>query len=228
MELSEFKGFSRETLNFLTEVKLNNSKAWYENHKNQYDKYLLTPLQQLTVNLSPLINSIDPNIEISTKAGKTISRIYRDIRFSNDKSLYRNDAWISFKRRENDQVSYPEFYFYFTPVYYEYGMGYYSASKKVMDKFRETIENEPEEFEQSTSFFNDQQNELEILGEQYKKAIKNNAKEELQIWFKYKSFAVSKKSEIDDTFFSQDIEKEIKSAFEKLKPLYYFLLKYTT
>jgi len=223
----EFKGFSKETLNFMTEVRQNNSKVWFEDHKHQYDKYLLNPLQQLTLNLSPLINSIDPNIQISTKAGRIISRIYRDIRFSNDKSLYRDDAWISFKRRENDQVSYPEFYLYFTSVHYEYGMGYYSASKKTMDRFREILENDAKEFEQTVSFLNDKDNEFEILGEQYKKVIKNDAKEKLQIWFKYKTFALSRKSEIDDIFLSQEIEKKLTSAFEKLKPLYCFLLKYT-
>jgi uncharacterized protein (TIGR02453 family) len=228
MEFSEFKGFSKETLNFLTEIKLNNSKVWFEGHKNQYNEYLLNPLQQLTINLAPLINSIDPNIQISAKAGKTISRIYRDIRFSNDKSLYRDNAWISFKRKENEQVSYPEFYFYFTPTHYEYGMGYYCASKKMMDKFREILEDDPKEFEQSISFFNDKNNKLEISGEEYKKVIKNSAKEELQIWFKFKTFSVSTKNEIDDIFLSQDIEKEIRYAFEKLKPLYCFLLEHTT
>ena len=227
-DFSEFKGFSKETLNFLTEVKLNNSKAWFEGHKTEYDKYLLNPLQQLTISLTPLINSIDPNIQISAKAGKTISRIYRDIRFSNDKSLYRDNAWISFKRKDNEQVNYPEFYLYFTPVHYEYGMGYYCASKKVMDKFREILENDPEEFEQSITFFNDKENKLEIFGDQYKKVVKNSAKDELQTWFKFKTFAISKKSDIDDVFFSQDIEKEIWAAFEKLKPLYWFLLKNTT
>jgi hypothetical protein len=142
--------------------------------------------------------------------------------------LYRNDAWVSYKRRDNNQESYPEFYVYFTPTHYEYGMGYYSASKKVMDKFREILENNPEKFEQSIPFFSDKENKLEILGEQYKKVVKNSAKEEWQTWFQFKTFAVSKKSEIDDIFFSQEIEKEIRSAFEKLKLLYCFLLEHTT
>ena len=227
MKATEFKGFYRETLGFMTEVRQNNSKTWFEDHRRQYDEYLLNPLQHLTLNLSPLINSIDPNIQISTKAGRTISRIYRDIRFSNDKSLYREDAWISFKRREIDKASYPEFYLYFTPVHYEYGMGYYCASKKTMDRFREILEYDPKEFEQSISFFSDKDNELDVFGEQYKKIIKNNAKEDLQNWFKYKTFAISVKSEIDDIFFSHKIEEKIRFAFEKLKPLYCFLLKHT-
>jgi len=224
---TEFKGFSNEALIFMAEVRQNNSKVWFEDHRRQYNEYLLNPLQQLTLNLSPLLNSIDPNIQISTKAGKTISRIYRDIRFSNDKSLYRDDAWISFKRREVNQVSYPEFYFYFTAVHYEYGMGYYSASKKTMDRFREAIEHDTKEFEQSISFLGDSDNEFEIFGEQYKKMIKNNVIEELQNWFKFKTFAISRKSEIDDVFLSQEIEKKLATAFQKLKPLYCFLLKYT-
>ncbi|VTR59315.1 Uncharacterised protein [Serratia fonticola] len=69
-----------------------------ENNKTAYEKYLLEPFQHLVKSLTPIVQEIDKNIEVSPKIGKTISRIYRDTRFSKDKSRFRDRMWLTFKR----------------------------------------------------------------------------------------------------------------------------------
>lgn len=90
--------FSSQSIAFLTEVKSQNNKEWYENNKAAYEKYLLEPFQHLVKSLTPIVQEIDKNIEVSPKIGKTISRIYRDTRFSKDKSRFRDKMWLTFKR----------------------------------------------------------------------------------------------------------------------------------
>jgi uncharacterized protein (TIGR02453 family) len=82
-----FQGYSPTTITFLNGLKENNNKAWFEENKPDYQKFVLEPSQELVTELAPLMLSIDPKLEVSPK--KSISRIYRDVRFSKDKSPYR-------------------------------------------------------------------------------------------------------------------------------------------
>ena len=54
---------------------------------------------------------IDNLFEIEPKVGKAISRIYRDIRFSKDKTPYRTNAWIAIKRSSKEWKEAPAYYF---------------------------------------------------------------------------------------------------------------------
>ena len=95
---SAFTGFTRSTLRFLSQIRSHNDREWFEAHRHDYQTHLLEPFQRLVVDLAPCMEDIDPLLELRPAVGKTISRIYRDTRFSSDKSPFRNRMWITFKR----------------------------------------------------------------------------------------------------------------------------------
>lgn len=74
--------FSEKTIEFLKLNKLNNSKEWFNDHKDEYEEYVLLPLKELVYSLTSFMQSVDPLIICDASVNKTISRIYRDIRFS--------------------------------------------------------------------------------------------------------------------------------------------------
>ncbi|HEX9059303.1 MAG TPA: DUF2461 family protein, partial [Clostridia bacterium] len=85
---NHFTGFERKCIDFLADLKENNNKQWFDENKPIYLEYVIKPLQSLIEDLSPVLMSIDPLIITTPFIGKTISRINRDTRFSNDKSPY--------------------------------------------------------------------------------------------------------------------------------------------
>lgn len=95
----KFKGFSPEAQNFLRELKTHNNKLWFEANKDRYESLLLTPMRLLVMELSSCMFEIDPDLELRPVVNKTISRIYRDTRFSKNKDMFRANMWLSFKRR---------------------------------------------------------------------------------------------------------------------------------
>ena len=99
-----FEGFSNETIGFLKNLKENNNKLWFEENKEKYIHHLLTPMKYLVMDLSSFILSIDPLLEVTPSSGYTISKIYRDTRFSKDKSPYKIRMWITFKRRSKEKI----------------------------------------------------------------------------------------------------------------------------
>jgi uncharacterized protein (TIGR02453 family) len=222
-----FSGFSPRSLRFLEEVRERNSKKWFDGHREEYEKLLLTPLRSLVCELSGTILSIDREIDTSPSLNRTISKIYRDTRFSKDKSLFRNEAWISFKRKRQEKITIPEFYFYMTLDSYEFGMGYYAANKRAMDLFRGAITNNAASFRRAISFENTGKNKIEKYEDRYKRTVDNEGPKDLQDWFQLKSFCFRKKRNIDKRLFSSALAKEIAETFSVLSPLYKFIINST-
>jgi len=219
-----FKGFTKESILFLKELGLNNNKNWFNKNRSLYERYLLEPLRQLTDELGDVIRQIDNNIETTPQINRTISKIYRDTRFSKDKSPFRTDLWISFKRPFKIWGNVPEFYFYFTPEEYQYGMGYYSASSKNMEMFRQFISTCPDRFKEIVDYYNSQ-NIFTLVGDPYKRFIPNQHPEDFQKWFQKRNLCLSCIKKIDKIFFSKTLKEELEQGFIFNANFYHFLLQ---
>ena len=118
-----FNGFSTDTLDFLRNLRANNHKVWFEDHKQDYQNYVLRPLQDLVTDLSSFMLTIDPLLETRPGVDKTISRIYRATRFSKDKSPYKSTIWITFKQPNRNWKDAPVYFLEICPDAYRFGMG---------------------------------------------------------------------------------------------------------
>jgi len=216
-----FKGFSMETINYLNGLKENNNKQWFEANRDKYKEFLAEPMQELVLNLSPFMLSIDPLFEASPR--KAISRINRDIRFSNDKSPYRTNMWIAFKRMYQDWKAEPTYFFEIFPDYYRYGMGFYSIPKETLYKLRSMIDEGKKEFIKIHSIYKKQ--ELFALeGEKYKRIINPDLPDDLNEWYQRKDLYFVCNRKIDERLFSPDLVGDLIEGFETLAPIYNFFL----
>jgi len=219
-----FRGFYPETIPFFIELKLNDSKSWYQEHKEEYKKYALEPFQRLVEDLTDTIRSIDPELDTTPSSGRSISRIYRDIRFSKDKSLYRENMWITFKRRIPDWQTTPAFFFELTPNQYRFGMGYYLVERSTMENLRRFIIDKPKEFSRLVN-----QLQRPILfnaeGNEYKRPPVSEYPEEFRDWIMKKEIYLCHNRSIDETLYSEDLVEDLKSGFKQLEPWYHFFHK---
>ena len=103
--------FSQKSLDFLFENRLHDSKEWFLEHKNEYETLVKAPLVELSAALGPVMLELDPQLTTDPAVGKTISRIRRDTRFTHDKSLYRDNMWIVYKRGKMYGREVPGLYF---------------------------------------------------------------------------------------------------------------------
>jgi len=222
-EERKFKGFSRKTLKFLRELKANNNKAWFQAHRADYEEYVLGPLRDLVTDLGDCMLDIDSRFEITPAVNKTISRIYRDTRFSKDKSPFRSTVWITFKNRNKDWTTHVCGYFFELSVNsYRYGMGFYNAAPAIMSRFREMIDENPKEFLKAISFFAKQRTFV-LEGEQYKRIIDKSKPEKIQDWYQKKNMYLVCNRKIDNTLFSSKLVDDLTSGFRLIAPLYKYL-----
>ncbi|GBE17693.1 hypothetical protein BMS3Abin16_00281 [archaeon BMS3Abin16] len=220
-----FSGFSPETLDFLSDLNANNNKAWFEAHKPDYQKYLLEPLKNLVTDLGSFMLTIDPYFETRPAVNKTISRIYRDTRFSKDKSLFKSTMWITFKRPGKDWRDAPAYFFEISLDSYRYGMGLYAASPDTMYRFREMIDKRPKEFLEAISFYSKQEIFV-VEGEKYKKILfDENMPEEIQDWYQRRNLYTACNRKIDKRLFNRELVDDLIFGFGLLAPFYHFLWK---
>jgi uncharacterized protein (TIGR02453 family) len=217
----KFTGFSQETLDFLQWAGVSN-KAWYDAHREEFKNKVLLPFQQLVEDLGPGMLKLDSRFEITPKVDKTISRVYRDTRFSKNKSPYRSNMWLTFKVPVVDWKISPAFYFEIYPEYYRYGMGYYEATKECMDLFRARLASRPSEFQKAISFFTPA-SRYSLEGEDYKRLEIPDIPKVLIPWYQKKSFYLMKIHKIDEVLFSSQLVDLLESEFKKLSPLYHYL-----
>lgn len=81
--------FTKSYIKFLKELEENNSTEWFNKNKSRYETDVKEPFENFISNLIIEIQKLTPEIQIAPK--DAIFRINRDIRFSNDKSPYKND-----------------------------------------------------------------------------------------------------------------------------------------
>ncbi|WP_054181038.1 DUF2461 domain-containing protein [Trabulsiella odontotermitis] len=220
-----FQGFAQEGLDFLQQVKAKNDKAWFEEHRFIYDRSVLNPFRALVDDLALVMLEIDPLIETRSAIGKTLSRIHRDTRFSQDKSLYRDRMWLTFKRPAKNWADAPAYFFGIAPDSVHYGLGYYSASKSTMDLFRHTLKQRPTQFLEVAGCCREP---FELIGESYKRPLIKDLDPAIATWYNRKSFAAIVDSPDMKPLFHADLVTRLADGFRQLEPLYQWLMTIET
>jgi uncharacterized protein (TIGR02453 family) len=98
MSVLPFPGFRPAALTFFRGLKRNNTKVWFEAHREQYETEVKAPLRILVEEIDARLGEVAP--ELTGNAKRSIFRIHRDIRFSKDKSPYKTHAACWFYHRD--------------------------------------------------------------------------------------------------------------------------------
>ena len=133
--------FPFEAIKFLSKLKRNNNKDWFESHRDEFNNSVLEPAQEFVVVLGELLRTFVPGIIAIPKTDKSIFRLHRDVRFSKDKAPYKTNLGILFWEGERKKMDCPGFYFHAEPDYIFLGSGQYMFSDFLLKRYREIIYN---------------------------------------------------------------------------------------
>ncbi len=95
--MSGFPGFPKEGMQFLSALKRNNRREWFQPRKHVYDEQVKAPMTELVTALNAEMMRFAP--DYVNEPAKAIYRIYRDTRFSKDKTPYKTHIGAIFPRR---------------------------------------------------------------------------------------------------------------------------------
>ena len=216
--------FSMKTIDFLFENRLQDSRQWFSDHKDRYEQTVVEPLKELVSALTPVMLEIDSELTTEPRIDKTISRIWRDTRYSRDKSLYRDSMWIIFKRGKMHGTEVPGLYFEITCSGFHYGCGFYHASAGYMSAMRELVLKNGEDFQKAQKAFLEQ-NIFHMEGETYRRPHYPQEPKEKQLWLEKRGICFVAGSGDMNLLFSKELAAKLEEDFRTLKPIYRFLLQ---
>jgi len=134
---SGFPGFPQEAPKFLRSLKRNNRRDWFQPRKHLYDQHVKAPMLELVSALNAGLGRFAP--DYVTDPAKAVFRIYRDTRFSADKTPYKTHIAASFSRRGPERLKTGGFYFSVAPDLIEVAGGIYHPEPDTMLQIRTHI-----------------------------------------------------------------------------------------
>ena len=210
-----FTGFSQKTLDFMLGIRLNNNKAWFETHKDDFKRDFQTPMKELGQEIFAEIAACYGERRFIHK----LSRIYKDARRVRDGRLYRDNLWFSVEKPSAEESSgILTFWFDLNPEGWSYGLGYYAASAVTMEKLRARIDEDPKEFEKLIDLLGSQ-DEFKLDGPEYARQ-KPAPTPKTQEWYNKKSFSLIHFGEISNELFTRQFADRLVSGYKFLMPFY--------
>ncbi len=147
-----FTGFRPDAIQFLVDLSENNDRAWFQPRKGEYERLLKEPLEALISTLAERFAA--RGIPLRADPSKSPFRIYRDVRFSKDKSPYKTNLGASFPwvseapgdggtRSHTTNVHASGGYFHLSPGEIYVGGGIWHPEKPWLEAFRRRVLDEP-------------------------------------------------------------------------------------
>ena len=216
----EFTGFRPEGLDLLIQNRLMNSKDFYEAHKPEIKKLALEPFYALCERMTPAMLEIDPLFV--TVPSRMVSRVRRDTRYTKDKTLYRANTWLFFRRSKQTYESVPAYYMEVTPddwgfgCYGAYGQGEMAVIREMILRGDKLFLDAYEAVQAETGFT--------LSGEQFKRPKHPDAPAEYQPWLNRKELVVDRRISDDfEPLFDASFVDPMLDAFRRLAPFYHLL-----
>lgn len=136
--------FTRATFSFLKELAADNNRAWFEKNKPRYEEHVKEPAMRFITDFRPLLRKISPHFRADPRpVGGSMFRIYRDTRFSKDKSPYKTYTGIQFRHDLGKDAHAPGFYLHLEPKNVFIGLGCWHPDSASVKKIREAIVDDP-------------------------------------------------------------------------------------
>jgi uncharacterized protein (TIGR02453 family) len=144
---STFTGFKPEALRFLADLAEHNDRGWFQARKAEYERLLKEPMEALVAALDERFAA--RGIPLQADPKRSIFRIYRDTRFSKDKSPYKTNIgasfpWVDTSSGADEAAHGNGGYLHIQPGNHFAGGGMYMAEKSRLDSLRRAIVEDPE------------------------------------------------------------------------------------
>jgi uncharacterized protein (TIGR02453 family) len=148
--------FDPRLFKFLRQLKKNNNREWFQENKARYEEDVRDPLLRFIADFSKPLHKISTHFIADRR--RSLFRIYRDTRFSKDKSPYKTMAAAHFRHEAAGDVHAPGFYLHLEPGEVFLAAGIWQPDSDTLAKIRQAIASHPERWKRV------------IIGKTFKKA----------------------------------------------------------
>jgi uncharacterized protein (TIGR02453 family) len=143
--------FTDDLFTFLKDLKRHNDRAWFAENKQRYAEVVQEPALEFVRAFDPSLAKISPQFVADGRSvGGSLSRIYRDVRFTKDKSPYKTHVVLSFRHRLGKDVQTLGYYLYLAPREVFAAAGIWHPDRETLLRIRTAIVQKPGDWKKAT------------------------------------------------------------------------------
>ncbi len=202
---------------FLRELADNNDRDWFNANKDRYKADVVAPISAFIEAMRPHIEDISAHFVVDPRPnGGSMFRIYRDTRFSKDKTPYKTNVGCQFRHEAGKDAHAPGFYAHFEPGRCFFGGGVWQPPSDPLRAIRQAMVDDPKAWQSATKG-------LDLGGEQLKRAPKGFDEDHVLIEdLRRKSFFAMEEGD-EALATSPDLPAKVAKSFRKVAPMMRFL-----
>jgi uncharacterized protein (TIGR02453 family) len=220
----DFKGFPPDLFAFMKELKRNNRRDWFDANKERYKRSVVEPMSAFISAMDTRMARVSDCFTADPRPhGGSMFRIYRDTRFSKDKSPYKEHVAVHFRHMAGKDAHAPGFYMHFEPKEVFFGGGIWMPPGPVLRQVREAIDGDGKGWKSATRSPSFRKRFGEIQGESLKRPPQGfDPDHPLIDDLKRKSFFAVQ--QVEPAFaLTPRFTAEVEKAFVALRPMMRFL-----
>ncbi|MGI8518414.1 MAG: DUF2461 domain-containing protein [Acidimicrobiia bacterium] len=142
--------FTAGSLKFLRALAANNERDWFQSNKERYLNQVQEPALQLIADFAPRLAKISEHFVADPRSqGGSLFRIYRDTRFSKDKTPYKTHVAMRFGHEAGGDVHAPGFYLHIEPANSYVGVGLWRPEAASARSIRQSIVDNPDQWKKA-------------------------------------------------------------------------------
>jgi uncharacterized protein (TIGR02453 family) len=209
----------KDTINFLKELKLNNNRDWFNKNKQRFNS--------IQSEVKEFANEVNESLKKSDDIEKLkIFRIYRDLRFSKDKTPYKKNIGMAFHRAKPELRG--GYYLEISADESFIAVGFWNPNKEDLLRIRKEIEVDGHEFKSVINHNKIKDVWGEIKGQEVKTSPKGfNADHRHVDLIKKKQFIFIKKLK-DEEILDENFRKNLVNYFISIRPFFDYMSEILT
>ena len=150
--MAEHAYFNAALFQFLIDLRFNNNREWFQANKQRYEAEVRDPMLRFIADVGPHLQTVSKRFVADPRPrGGSLFRIYRDVRFSKDKSPYKTNVGAHFRHEVGRDVHAPGFYLHLEPGQVFVASGVWHPNSGALGKIRDAIVEHPKAWSQATS-----------------------------------------------------------------------------
>jgi uncharacterized protein (TIGR02453 family) len=145
------RAFSRELFTFLRDLREHNDREWFQANKPRYLDVVQEPALRFVAEFAQLLEGISRHFVADPRpVGGSLFRIYRDTRFSKDKTPYKTQVGIHFRHELAKSAHAPGFYLHLEPGSVFAAGGIWRPDTETLGRLRQAIAADPQGWAKAT------------------------------------------------------------------------------
>ncbi len=146
-----FRAFEPTIFQFLEELADNNNRPWFQENKRRYETEVREPCLAFIRAFRPRLKRISKYfVAGDRRVGGSLMRIYKDLRFSKDKTPYKTNVGIQFRHEFGRDIHAPGFYVHIEPDRCFLAVGLWRPDRASLGRIRQAIVDQPDRWRRAS------------------------------------------------------------------------------